>query len=166
MSYIYHSRELLDYIGHCVAFSALFVAVFHIIFWKQLESGFIATLAFLSIQSIGLIYKPFVIDHVSPINVDFGRTIYYLGFMALCLITVWMTYKMHEKLEVQIGLAAEHVMKILQFQAGIQVIRLLDRQLGYDWLSVFYQNMIPALNVVIIILLVSSFFKTVKLSKV
>ncbi|MBM7070907.1 hypothetical protein JQC92_02475 [Shewanella sp. 202IG2-18] len=148
--------ELLKYVGLAVEISVVSLLLVHLVKWKGVSSEFLAVLCFLIVQSLNLAIRPFIIDVISPIDKDIGRLSYYMGFAFINLVAVFILTELHDLLGVIKGACSVFVTRALQAMALTQVIRLVDRQMGVDYLGDFYSYGIPSVNIAII--MVCSFY--------
>ncbi len=147
------SVELLRYLQFAVEMCVLAVVVLHIKNWTGLSSAFISSIVFLVVQGISLISTPFIVEELSEIDKLLARYVFYFGFAFVNLIAVWGIFQIHLNSGNLFSKYSSAVVRLLQSLALIQVIRLVDRQIGLDCLGMAYQYIIPACNVAIVTLL-------------
>ncbi|MCT8857568.1 hypothetical protein K5M76_09445 [Shewanella xiamenensis] len=154
------TNELLDYIGVAVEVTLVGLLIVHVVWLRRLSSESIAVVVFLVVQSLGVILKYPIRGAISSYDVDVGRLVFYMTFAFIDIISVVMIYKLHSFLNQKFSSCAKYLAFCLQSFAMLQIVRLLDRQIGPDLLGLIYKYSIPSMNVSILIVMI---FFTVKL---
>lgn len=154
------TNELLDYIGVAVEITLVALLIVHVVWLRRFSSESIAVVVFLVVQSLGVILKYPIRSAVSSYDVDVGRLVFYMTFAFIDIIGVLMIYKLHSFLQLRFSVCSKYLAFSLQAFALLQIVRLLDRQIGFDLLGLVYKYSIPSINVSILIVMI---FYTVKL---
>ncbi len=160
------SLELLKFIGFTVEILLFSIIVVHVLNWEGISSGFITCFVYFGVQGLGFIIRPIVIDYISPINIEVGRLFYYFGFAFIDLVAIVLITKIHKEFVIVFSFPTLSVLFILKALAVIQVIRLIDRQVGIDLLASIYSHSLPSLNMAVIAFLLFDLIKNKKFKRI
>lgn len=122
-----------------------------------LSSSLLTAIAFIVLQCVGHVFWNLVslLDFLPSVLLG---GVYYIGLSLSNLFAIFLLCKLHNAAAVFYGKVTELIIKLFYGLALLQVVRFFDRYYGFDWLSDVYKYAIPAVNLVVLGLLVYSAF--------
>lgn len=148
------TNAFLDNLDGIIAFITAILVVSNLVIFRRLNSCGIAAVGFAIVQSLSVLLTAPIRDVLSNISYDVSVMAFYFTFAFVDLAAIVVIYRIHNMLDVAIGVSTNFVVRSLQLLALLQIARFVDRKLEFDLLVTAYKYMVPALNVAIITTLI------------
>lgn len=149
-------EDLLMHLDRSITLTTFCLLVYCLWFFKSPGSISVAAFGFLLVQlSSFFMINALIVDGVltDPLLV---RIAWYFGFAFINLAAIFLISRMHSWLDIEFEPSAAFTVRCLQFMAVLQVVSFIDRHYFNDVLALIYHYAIPAVNLAVLIYLISS----------